>query len=142
MGGMCCYFLALRNKTLFNGVVLMAPALKNIVGGTLVNLVIGIASLLPKSVRLIKPPRGQATRNPKVTEDIINDKYSFSDRASLKTVETIVHTMDVAPETFDKFDVPFVVVQGGLDKLVNPIGAFELFDKAPSKDKQVGFVST
>ena len=47
--------------------------------------------------------------------------------------------MDVAPATFDKFDIPFVVVQGGLDKLVNPIGAFELYDKSPSKDKQVPF---
>jgi acylglycerol lipase len=137
MGGMTTYFLALRDKAMFKGVVLMAPSLKNIHGGTLVGMVIGIASLLPKSFRLITPPRGMAARNPKITEDIINDKYAFSDRASLKTVETLVHTMDIAPMTFDKFDVPFVIVQGDLDKLVNPIGAFDLYDKSSSKDKQV-----
>jgi acylglycerol lipase len=140
MGGMTTYFLALRNKTMFKGVILMAPALKNIVGGALVNLVCGIANLLPKSMKLISPTRGMATRNPTITEDIIKDKFSFCDRASLQTVKTIVHTMDVAPETFDKFDVPFVVVQGGLDKLVNPVGAFDLYDKSISKDKQVLFL--
>lgn len=86
MGGMTAYFLSLRNKEMFKGAILMAPAIKNIAGGFLVNLVFGLATLLPKSFRLIKPPRGQATRNPKVTEDIVKDEFAFSDRASLKSV--------------------------------------------------------
>jgi len=139
MGGMTSYFLALRNKNLFQGVIMMAPALKNIVGGTLVNLVCGIANLLPKSMKLITPPRGTATRNPRITEDMIKDKHAYGDRACLQTLKTIIHTMDVAPETFDKFDVPFVVVQGGLDKLVNPMVAFDLYDKSITKDKQIWF---
>lgn len=137
MGGMTTYHLALRHKGMFSGVILMAPALRNMVGGTLVNLVCGIASLLPKSTRLIAPPRGQCTKNPKVTEDIVKDKYSFQDRASLKTLQTIIHTMDISPETFKHFDIPFVIVQGGLDKLVNPLGAFELYDQSKSQDKEV-----
>ncbi len=81
----------------------MAPALKNIVGGMLVSMVVGLSSILPKSMRLIKPPKGQATKNPKITEDIVCDEFSFSDRASLTTLKTIIHTMDIAPETFKNY---------------------------------------
>lgn len=137
MGGMTCYYLSLRNPSLFKGVIMMAPAIKNVMGGALIGLVTGIARFLPKSTRLIKPPRGQCAKNPQITEDIEKDKLSFSDRASLKSLETMLDTMDVAPLTFSNYEANFVIVQGGLDKLVNPIGAFELYDKCKSKDKEV-----
>jgi hypothetical protein len=35
--------------------------------------------------------------------------------------------MDKSPETFHEYTLPFMIVQGGLDKLVNPMVAFELF---------------
>lgn len=36
----------------------------------------------------------------------------------------LVDTMDKSPETFKDYTCPFVVIQGGLDKLVNPDVAF------------------
>lgn len=46
----------------------MAPAIKNILGGMLVSIVSGLSSLFHNKFKLpIKPPRGQATRNPKIT---------------------------------------------------------------------------
>jgi acylglycerol lipase len=45
--------------------------------------------------------------------------------------------MKVTPETFKDYKAPFVVIQGGLDKLVNPEVAFELYDNCKSVDKEV-----
>lgn len=56
----------------------MAPAIKNNIGGFLVGVTKTLASILPKMAKLMKPIYGKAARNPKVTEDIKNDQYSFS----------------------------------------------------------------
>ena len=37
----------------------------------------------------------------------------------------------------DKITLPFIVVQGSQDKLVDPAGAQMLYDKASSKDKTI-----
>lgn len=67
MGGMTCYYLSLRYPHLFKGVILMAPAIKNIIGGTFIGIVTGISRFLPNMTRLIRPPRGQCAKNPKIT---------------------------------------------------------------------------
>ncbi len=33
-----------------------------------------------------------------------------------------------------------LIIQGGLDKVVDPNGAFDLYDKSKSKDKKVEYV--
>ncbi len=45
----------------------------------------------------------------------------------------LVTTMDTSPETFSQYSCPFMIIQGGLDKLVNPEVAFELYDKSQTK---------
>jgi len=35
--------------------------------------------------------------------------------------------MDKSPLTFKSYNMPFMIIQGGNDKLVNPSVAFELF---------------
>lgn len=51
----------------------------------------------------------------------------------------LTSTMHLTPSTFHEYESSFVIVQGGLDKLVHPDGAFELFDKCKSKDKTIWF---
>jgi esterase/lipase len=48
------------------------------------------------------------------------DKYAFAERMPLSTIEMIISAMDQAPKTFKKYKSPFMIIQGGLDKLVNP----------------------
>lgn len=125
MGGMTSYYLSLRYKDLFKGVVLMAPAIKNIVNGYMITFVTGLASLFHKKFKVpVKPRRGQATRNPAITEDMLNDPHTYTDSPCIKTIEMLIGTMKVTPSTFSDYDANFVIVQGGLDKLVHPDGAF------------------
>ena len=86
MGGMTSYYLSLEDPKLFDGVILMAPALKNLVGGFLTGAARVLTSILPKKSRLIKPIYGRAAKNPTITEFIKDDKYSFSERVCLSTV--------------------------------------------------------
>ena len=65
---------------------MMAPAIKNNVGGFLVGFTKTLASILPKKMKLMKPIYGRAARNPTITDDIKNDKFSFSERARLSTI--------------------------------------------------------
>lgn len=124
MGGMTSYHLSLENPNLFDGVILMAPALKNQIGGFLINLTGALSSVLPKKSKLTKPVYGKASKNPAITEFVKNDKYAFSERVSLSTINLLVSTMDKSPSTFKNYKCPFIIFQGGLDKLVNPEVAF------------------
>ena len=123
-GGLTSYHLSLKNPKLFDGVILMAPALKNNVGGFLVKLSDVLSWMLPKKLRLIKPIYGRATSNPTITDDVKKDKYAFCDRACLSTISMLVKVMDRSPKTFNDYNCPFIIFQGGLDKLVNPNIAF------------------
>ena len=94
MGGMTSYHLSLKEPKLFDGVILMAPALKNSVGSFLVGVAKGLAKILPQKSRLTKPIYGLAAKNPAITESSKNDKYQYADRASLSTMKMLLDTMD------------------------------------------------
>lgn len=137
MGGMTCYFLALKHRELMEGAILLAPAIKNHMPSGVARVICGISSMLPKTTRLLPHRLGYSTKNPQVEEDILHDEFAFNGRASFRAIEVLLRAMNEAPATFPEFSAPLVVVQGGLDKLVNPDGSFELIEKARSTDKQV-----
>ncbi len=119
----------------------MAPALKNLVGGILVGMTGFLKKILPENTKLIKPIYGRAARNPMITEAVKTDPYVYKGRVNLATTAFLVSTMDASPQTFSQYKCPFLVIQGGCDKLVNPMVAFELFERSQTaeKDKQIIF---
>lgn len=68
MGGLASYYLTLTHPHLFDGAILMAPALKNQVGGFLVGLSGFLKGLLPEHTKLTPPVYGKASRNPTITD--------------------------------------------------------------------------
>lgn len=79
---------------MFDGVILMAPALKNSVNGFLVGLTGLISKILPKKTPLAKPIYGKATSNPQITDDVKNDPHAFSGRVRLSTITMLVKVMN------------------------------------------------
>ena len=67
MGGMTSYHLSLQDSSLFDGAVLMAPALKNNLGSFLAGLATGITKILPNKMRLTRPIVEMAAKNPVVS---------------------------------------------------------------------------
>jgi acylglycerol lipase len=119
----------------------MAPALMNQLGDFVVGLASVLKKVLPENMRLTKPIYGMASKNPRITEDVKHDPCAFKERTHLSTAHMIVDTMDKSPDTFKYYKSPFLVIQGGLDKLVNPSVAFELFARSstPVEDKDILF---
>ena len=48
--------------------------------------------------------------------------------------------MEIYENTYNSFNLPFLIIQGGRDKIVNYKGAFLLFENSPSKDKTFIFM--
>lgn len=79
----------------------MAPAIKNIVNKNLVGIVNGLGALFHTKFKLpFTPPSGQATRNPKITEDVYSDPLAYKDKPCLKTLQMLTSTMEMTPKTF------------------------------------------
>lgn len=108
----------------------MAPAMMHSMSSGLVSVAKTIGKVLPDKAKLFKPIYGQATKNPQITQDVQKDKYAFSERSVVSTMQLLVKIMDSSPKTFHRYNCPFIIIQGGLDKLVNPQVAFELYDNA------------
>lgn len=51
------------------------------------------------------------------------------------TVKTIYTAMEKSCASFEQYNAPFLIIQGGCDKLVDPDVGFDLMERSPSKDK-------
>lgn len=119
----------------------MAPALKNQVGGFLVKASRFLKTLLPEHTKLTNPVYGTASRNPAITDFVKKDPHTYKGRVHLSTASFLVDTMDKCPLTFQSYNSPFLIIQGGCDKLVNPMVAFELmqYSSTAEEDKDIIF---
>lgn len=112
----------------------MSAMIKPMVGSLLCTIAATISKLLPKA-KCLAPIRGVATKNKNVSDELHRDPDYFSGEVSANTYKIILNALNECSKTFGKFSTSVLIVQGGLDKLVSPDGAFELLDKCQSKDK-------
>lgn len=53
-----------------------------------------MGSIFFKKMRIpFTPPKGQATRNPKITEDVYSDPFAYKDKPCLKTIQMLTTSM-------------------------------------------------
>ena len=76
-------------------------------------------------------------RNPKYEQYCANDKYFKKDKVQLGLLLNLKQFIGESKETFSEYERPFMIVQGGSDKLIDPQVAFDLYtmSKTPEKDK-------
>ncbi|EAS06200.2 alpha/beta hydrolase family protein (macronuclear) [Tetrahymena thermophila SB210] len=137
MGGMSSYNMSLENPHRFAGVVLFAPALKPVQKGFAVKFVKSIVGTLAPKWCFVQQTGKNAHRSLKLAEYQAKDPYSYIHKLSAGSIKTIYTAMEKSYETFGQYNAPFLVIQGGLDKCVDPDLAFDLMEKSPSKDKQI-----
>ncbi|KAM3131417.1 hypothetical protein pb186bvf_016489 [Paramecium bursaria] len=136
MGGMTSFRLALLNEFPIRGIVMYAPAIKSLQCNMFIGAVKALGCIVPKA-KFIKPKRGMTTKNPQLTEDFQKDPYVYTDELLPGTAATIMKAMQDAPDLYNQLRTPWLCVQGGLDKLVDPDLAEELHIKSPAEDKTV-----
>ena len=120
----------------------MAPAIKSIFNIWLKRAVNILKMILPEKTRLTKPKNGVGTINPGINTKRDNDPFVNAERHCLSSIHFLLNHMEKCPETYKKYKCPFLTIQGGIDKLVHPMGAFDLFNQSPldEKDKDIIFV--
>jgi acylglycerol lipase len=136
MGGLITCSYLLDHQADFKGAIFSAPAIK--VGESITSMTITMGKVLSR----IAPKTGvlaldatTISHDPAVVKAYADDPLVFHGKTPARlAAEMLKAMMRVTAET-DKITLPFIVVQGSEDKLVDPGGAQMLYDKAGSKDK-------
>ncbi len=138
MGGLIASYYLLDHQVNFRGAVISAPTVKvgdNISQATITMSKI-LSVLLPKAGLLALDANG-ISRDPEVVTAYVNDPLVFHGKTPARLAAELLKVMLRVTAEADKITLPFIVVQGGEDKLVDPAGAQMLYDKASSKDKTI-----
>ncbi|PWB51602.1 MAG: alpha/beta hydrolase [Anaerolineales bacterium] len=138
LGGLIsCYYL-LDNQDKFRGAVISAASVKvpaNISSSTIAMGKI-LSAIAPKAGLLALDATG-VSRDPAVVAAYVNDPLVFHGKTPARLAAEMLRAMKRVTAEVEKITLPFMVVQGNNDKLVDPDGTQLLYDKASSKDKSI-----
>ena len=138
MGGLIASYYLLDHQADFRGAVISAPSIK--VGDNISRATITMGKILsvlaPKAGLLALDANG-ISRDPEVVAAYVNDPLVFHGKTPARLAAELLKAMLRVTAEVGKISLPFMVVQGGEDRLVDPAGAQMLYDKASSKDKTI-----
>jgi alpha-beta hydrolase superfamily lysophospholipase len=136
LGGLItCYYL-LDHQDLFKGAIISAPLIKVSENISSMTITMGkvLSRIAPKAGLLSLDATGVSS-DPEVVNAYVNDPLVFHGKTPARLAAEMLKAMMRVTAEKEKITLPFIVVQGGADKIVDPGGAQMLYDKAGSKDK-------
>jgi acylglycerol lipase len=96
-----------------------------------------ILSVLTPKAGLLTLDATSISSDPEVVTAYANDPLVFHGKTPARLAAELLKAMVRVTAETDRIALPFIVVQGGEDKLVDPAGAQLLYDRASSKDKTI-----
>lgn len=136
MGGLIQAYYLLDHQADFKGAVISAPSVK--VGESISQTTI----LLAKALSAIAPKAGlqaldanSISSDPAVVQAYINDPLVFHGKTPARMGGELLKAIERVTAEVEGIRLPFIVVQGGKDRLSDPRGAQMLYDRAGSSDK-------
>lgn len=136
MGGLIATHYLLDHQADFKGAIISAPTIK--LGENITPITVTMSKVLSK----IAPKAGvlaldasAISRDPSVVTSYTNDPLVFHGKTPARLGAEMLGAMQRVSNEISKIALPFITVQGGDDKLVDPGGAQMLYDRASSKDK-------
>jgi acylglycerol lipase len=136
MGGAITSYYLLDHQAAFTGAIISAPAVK--VGDSVSQATIIMSKVLSRLVPkmgLIALDVNGISRDPEVVEAYVKDPLVFHGKTPARLAAELLSAMMRITAEAGKITLPFIVVQGGADTIVDPSGAQMLYDKASSADK-------
>jgi len=136
MGGLIATYYLLDNQDKFRGAILSAPAIKisaNISPAT-ITLSRILSAIAPRAGVLALDAAGVSS-DPEVVHKYINDPLVFHGKTPARLGAEMLRAMLRVAAELGKITLPFIAVQGGADRLVDPGAAQMLYDGASSLDK-------
>jgi alpha-beta hydrolase superfamily lysophospholipase len=138
MGGLIASYFILDHQASFDGIVISAPAIKVSDSISQVSIIMGkIFSLLAPRMGLLAFDVNSISRDPNVVETYADDPLVFHGKTPARLAAELLKAMLRVTAETDKISLPFIVIQGSQDKLVDPNGAQMLYERASSIDKTI-----
>jgi alpha-beta hydrolase superfamily lysophospholipase len=138
LGGLiACYYL-LDNQDKFRGAVISAALVKVSASISSSTITMGkiLSAIAPKAGLLALDATG-ISRDPAVVQAYVNDPLVFHGKTPARLAAEMLRALQRVTAEVSKITLPFIVVQGTADKLVDPAGAQLLNEQAGSKDKTI-----
>lgn len=138
LGGTIVSYYLLDHQVDFKGAIISAPAVK--VGDSISSFTITVSKVLSKlapKMGVLALDASLISRDPQVVLAYVNDPLVFHGKTPARMGAEMLTAMQRISAEASKITLPFLVVQGGEDKLVDPAGARMLHDMASSKDKML-----
>ena len=138
LGGLISTYYLLDHQAEFKGAIISAPAIK--VSASISQATITMSKVLsaiaPKAGVLALDTSG-ISRDPEVVKAYINDPQVFHGKTPARLASEMLKAMLRVTAEVGKISLPFITLQGGSDKLVDPDGTRMLYEKSSSKDKTI-----
>ena len=135
-GGLIALDYLLDHQADFRGAIISAPAIK--IPSTISPMTISIgklfAAIAPGAGVLALDISG-LSHDPAVVKAYADDPLVFHKKIPARLAAEILKTMTKVTDNVGKISLPFIVVQGSEDRLVDPAGAAILYEHASSTDK-------
>lgn len=136
MGGLIATDYLIDHSNELTGAIISAPLITvpgniskfTIISGKILSWIapkLGITAIDPTAI----------SRDPEVVNEYINDPLVFRGKTSARLSVELLKAIMRVNDHVDKIEIPFMVLQGSEDRLVNPDGARMLYEGANSQDK-------
>jgi alpha-beta hydrolase superfamily lysophospholipase len=138
MGGLIASYYLLDHQADFRGAVISAPAVKAGESVSQSTIIVGkILSKLAPKAGVIALDVNAISRDPAVVQTYVDDPLVFHGKTPARLAAEMLSAMMRVEAEAGKLELPFIVVQGSKDRLVEPSGAQMLYDLAASTDKAI-----
>ncbi len=138
MGGLITSYYLLDHQDELQGAIISAPAVKVSDSISPVTIFMGklLSNITPKAGLLALDASGVSS-DPQVVKDYVNDPLVYTGKTTARLAAEMLGGMQRVTAEAGTLHLPFIVVQGSADKLVDPDGAKMLYEKASSSDKTI-----
>ena len=139
MGGMLGFMIGLKKPEYFKGMIFFAPSLKQHSSKKFLMNTAKFLSYMISTIPIPFPRKNDSSKNPAVFENVMIEPYVYKGGIRMGTIRSIVNAMNFTSVNIERFNVPFVMVQGGTDQLVDLECNVDFYEKSPAKDKTFVF---
>lgn len=138
MGGLISVIYLLDHQAEFKGAIISAPSIKvsDSISPATIAMSKFLSAIAPKVGVLALDATG-ISRDPDVVKAYINDPLVFHGKTPARLAAEMLKAMLRVTAEVGKISLPFISVQGGSDKVVDPDGTRMLYEKSRSEDKTI-----
>ncbi len=124
----------------FKAALISGPPVKIPENISAVTIFVGkiLSKILPK-VGVIGVDAQGVSRDPEVVKAYLEDPLVFKGKTPARLAAEMLRAMTSLETSASKIELPIFIIHGGADRIVDPTGAKEVFEKIQSGDKSIKY---